>query len=39
MNDDKTIVLSTPQGGSIHTFAIDTGNSCTTLFNNKQVLC
>ncbi|KAL4112560.1 hypothetical protein QTP88_016318 [Uroleucon formosanum] len=24
LNDDKTIVLSTPQGGSIHTFAIDT---------------
>ncbi|XP_050434308.1 acylamino-acid-releasing enzyme-like isoform X1 [Adelges cooleyi] len=23
LNDDKTILLSTPQGGSIHTFAID----------------
>lgn len=26
LNDDKTLLLSTPQGGSIHSFAIDTGN-------------
>jgi len=28
--------LSTPQGGSIHTFAIDTGNGCTTLFVDRK---
>ncbi|XP_029343702.1 acylamino-acid-releasing enzyme-like isoform X1 [Acyrthosiphon pisum] len=38
LNDDKTIVLSTPQGGSIHTFAIDTGNSCTTYINDTYVM-
>jgi len=27
LNDDKTILLSTPQGGSVHTFAVDTGNT------------
>lgn len=27
LNDNKTILLSTPQGGSLHTFAIDTGNN------------
>lgn len=26
LNDNKTLILSTPQGGSVHTFAIDTGN-------------
>lgn len=31
LNDDKTLLLSTPQGGSIHSFAIDTGNDFTTL--------
>jgi len=31
LNDDKTILMSTPQGGSVHTFAIDTGNE--TLHN------
>uniref|UniRef100_A0A2S2QBH8 Acylamino-acid-releasing enzyme n=1 Tax=Sipha flava TaxID=143950 RepID=A0A2S2QBH8_9HEMI len=31
LNDDKTLLLSTPQGGSIHSFAIDTGNDFTSL--------
>lgn len=35
LNDDKTIVLSTPQGGSVHTFAIDTGNGCTLLVDDN----
>lgn len=26
LNDNKTLLMSTPQGGSVHTFAIDTGN-------------
>lgn len=26
LNDDKTIILSTPQGCSMHSFAVDTGN-------------
>lgn len=26
LNDNKTLILSTPQDCSIHTFAIDTGN-------------
>lgn len=25
LNDDKTLLLSTPQGGSLHAFAINTG--------------
>lgn len=34
LNDDKTILLSTPQGGSVHTFAIDTGNTFYNKFTN-----
>jgi len=39
LNDDKTILLSTPQGCSMHPFAIDTGNNFTLLFlNNLQTV-
>lgn len=33
LNDNKTLLLSTPQGGSIHTFAIDTGNQLIVIDN------
>lgn len=33
LNDDKTLLISTPQGGSVHPFAIDTGNRCNILLN------
>lgn len=35
LNDDKTILLSTPQGGSMHTFAINTGNT----YKYYKIIC
>lgn len=36
LNDNKTLLLSTPQGGSVHTFAIDTGNKSLNYLTNKN---
>lgn len=36
LNDNKTLILSTPQGSSIHTFAIDTGNILNLAIQNIE---